>query len=136
MAAQVLQWLADGLTLLGMVMMTIAVYGMIRMPDVYTRIHAASKAVVLGIIPILLAILLQGEIEISTRVILIGLFFLLTAPVSSHAMARAAYLIEMRDPQEPPGGLPGEAPGADGVRGAEPEAYYHENGNRKSEPGS
>jgi multicomponent Na+:H+ antiporter subunit G len=45
-----LPYLADALVILGLWVMTVGVYGMIRMPDTYTRLHAASKAVFLGVI--------------------------------------------------------------------------------------
>ena len=44
---------ADALVLLGLVVTTLGVVGMYRMPDVYTELHAASKAVVLGIVAFL-----------------------------------------------------------------------------------
>ncbi|MBK8905012.1 MAG: monovalent cation/H(+) antiporter subunit G [Anaerolineaceae bacterium] len=86
-----LPWLADGLVIVGAVIMGTAVYGMIWLPDVYTRLHAASKAVVLGVIPILLASTVSGEPAIIFRVILISMLLLLTAPVSAHAIGHAAY---------------------------------------------
>jgi multicomponent Na+:H+ antiporter subunit G len=45
-----LPYLADALVILGIWVMTVGVYGVIRMPDTYTRLHAASKAVFLGVI--------------------------------------------------------------------------------------
>lgn len=85
-------WIADALVVLGVFVMTIGVYGIIRMPDTYTKLHAASKAVFLGVISLLLASTVTGDPAIIYRVALIGAFLLLTTPVSSHAIARAAYL--------------------------------------------
>ena len=87
-----LTWLADGLILLGLVILTIAVYGMVRMPDVYTRLHAVSVAGFAGILPFLLAAATTGIPAIVFRVILIGLFLLLTSAVATHAVAHAAHL--------------------------------------------
>jgi multicomponent Na+:H+ antiporter subunit G len=84
--------LADALVLLGVLVMTIGVYGMVRMPDTYVRLHAASKAVFLGMMPLLLASAITGDKGIITRVVLIGSFLLVTAPVSAHVIGRAAYL--------------------------------------------
>ena len=84
--------LADVLVLLGVLVMTIGVYGMVRMPDTYVRLHAASKAVFLGMMPLLLASAITGDKGIITRVVLIGSFLLVTAPVSAHVIGRAAYL--------------------------------------------
>lgn len=72
--------------------MTIGVYGMVRMPGTYMRLHAASKSVVLGVMPLLLASALTGDGGTVLRVTLIGVFLLLTTPVSAHMIGRAAYM--------------------------------------------
>ncbi len=83
--------LADALVVFGVFIMTVGVYGMIRLPDTYTRLHATSKAVVLGVISLLAASVVTGDPEVIYRVVLIGAFLILTAPVSAHVIARAAY---------------------------------------------
>ncbi len=85
-------WIADVLVILGIFVMTVGVYGIIRMPDVYTRLHAASKAVFLGVISLLLASVVTNDAEIIFRAILIAAFLILTTPVSAHVIARAAFL--------------------------------------------
>jgi multicomponent Na+:H+ antiporter subunit G len=85
-------WLADGLILLGVGIMTIAVYGVIRMPDLFTKLHAASKAAFLGVVSLCLASIVTGSGEIIARVVLIAILLLLTTPVSSHVIGRGAYL--------------------------------------------
>jgi multicomponent Na+:H+ antiporter subunit G len=82
---------ADALVVFGVFIMTVGVYGMIRLPDTYTRLHATSKAVVLGVISLLAASVVTGDPEVIYRVVLIGAFLVLTAPVSAHVIARAAY---------------------------------------------
>lgn len=90
MAAAV-PYLADVLVVFGVFVMTVGAYGVIRMPDTYTRLHAASKAVFLGVMPLLLASAATGDPAIISRAALIGAFLVLTTPVSSHAIGRAAY---------------------------------------------
>lgn len=94
-------WGADALVVLGVFVMTAGVYGMIRMPDTYTRVHAASKAVFLGVISLLAASASTGNPAIIFRVILIAAFLILTTPVSAHVIARAAYFRgeKMRAPE-------------------------------------
>lgn len=87
-----LPWLIDALVLVGLFIMTLALVGIFRMPDIYTQLHAASKAVVLGVIPMLLSIALLAVEAITVRALLIGFFILLTTPVSAHAIGRAAFL--------------------------------------------
>ncbi|MBM7660749.1 multicomponent Na+:H+ antiporter subunit G [Bacillus mesophilus] len=68
--------------------------GLIRLPDVYTRSHAASKGATLGIASILLGAFLYflfAHGELSTSLLLGIIFVLLTLPVSGHMIARAAY---------------------------------------------
>ena len=89
-------WVADALVLLGVAIMTVGVYGVVWMPDVYSKLHSASKVVFLGIISLLIASAATGDPAFIYRAILIAVFLLLTTPVSSHVIARAAYLREQR----------------------------------------
>ena len=87
-----LPYLADALVILGLWVMTVGVYGMIRMPDTYTRLHAASKAVFLGVISFCASSAVTGEPAIIYRAILIAAFLLVTTPISAFVIARAAFL--------------------------------------------
>ena len=82
---------AASLLILGSLMSTIAVLGILRFPDIYTRLHAASMAGPLGAGLILLGVAFaSGDWAVAVRCVL-GLFFLiLTSPVSAHLLARAA----------------------------------------------
>jgi multicomponent Na+:H+ antiporter subunit G len=91
-ASSVVPFLADVLVLIGVLVMTLGVYGMVRLPDAYTRLHAAGKAVFLGVMPLLLSSTLTGDPGVILRVILIAFFLLVTTPVSAHVIGRAAYL--------------------------------------------
>lgn len=90
--AAVFPFLADALVVLGVVVMTVGVYGIIRLPDTYARLHAASKVVSLGVVSLLLASTVTGDPAVVFRVALIGAFLVVTTPVSAHVVARAAYL--------------------------------------------
>lgn len=92
MLSSLAPWLADALVGLGVAIMTLGVYGMIRMPEVYTSIHAASKSVFLGVISLAMASLITGDAAIIARVLLIGALLLITTPVAAHVIARGAYL--------------------------------------------
>lgn len=76
---------------LGLITMTISVYGVFRMPDVYSQLHAAGMATGLGAITILLAAIATHDAATITDAVLVIAFLLLTAPISSHAIAWAAY---------------------------------------------
>lgn len=87
-----LPYLADALVIFGTFIVTIGVYGIIRMPDTFTRLHAASKSVFLGLISLLVASTVTGEPDIIFRVALIAFFLLMTTPVSSHVIGKAAFV--------------------------------------------
>ncbi|MFQ3542691.1 monovalent cation/H(+) antiporter subunit G [Halobacillus rhizosphaerae] len=68
--------------------------GILRFPDVYARLHAATKSSTLGVAGIMIGafLYLYSEYDIVSGKLLLGiLFVLLTAPVSGHMIARAAY---------------------------------------------
>jgi multicomponent Na+:H+ antiporter subunit G len=107
-------WIADALVLLGVTVMTVGMYGIYRMPDLYTRLHAAGKSAFLGVISLAVASMFAGQAAITERAILIGVLLLLTTPVSAHVIARAAFLDGQRDradaeagSKEPHGPAPG-----------------------------
>ncbi len=77
---------------LGIVLMAVAGLGLLRMPDFLTRMHASSKAGTLGAVLVLTAVALSfGDVAITGRVVVVVVFLLLTAPIASHVIARAAY---------------------------------------------
>ncbi len=71
------------------------VVGIIRMPDLYCRLHSSSKNTTLGSLLILFGLTLRefqvGEGPAGLKVLLIGAFVLIVTPIGSHALARAAY---------------------------------------------
>jgi len=84
--------LASGLLLLaGGVACAIAGLGMLRMPDFYTRIHAASVSDAVGAGLILAGLLLQaGSVLVALKLLVVGLLIFFTSPAATHALARAA----------------------------------------------
>jgi multicomponent Na+:H+ antiporter subunit G len=85
-------WLADLVIVFGLLIMTVGVYGVVRFPDVYTQLHAASKAAFLGVLALLVAASLTGDGGIIARSALIAVLLVLTTPVGAHAVAQAAFL--------------------------------------------
>ena len=66
--------------------------GLVRFPDVLSRMHAGTKPQVVGVLLIMVggAIRLHGS-SVTWMLLLVGAFQLLTAPVSAHAVSRIAY---------------------------------------------
>jgi multicomponent Na+:H+ antiporter subunit G len=72
----------------------VASAGLWRFPDIYSRMHAASKAGTLGSGLVLLALAVHaGDTATITRALAGIVFFLLTAPISAHLLAKAAYVV-------------------------------------------
>ena len=82
------------LQLIGACFMLIAALGVWRMPDLLTRMHATTKAGVLGAGLMLLGLLFQfPELNVLVRVVAIVGFTVLTAPIAAHVIGRAGYFI-------------------------------------------
>jgi multicomponent Na+:H+ antiporter subunit G len=80
------------LLVLGASFMLLAAVGLLRLPDVYLRMSAASKAATLGASLVLLGAALHfGSAAVAGRALVIVAFLFLTAPVAAHVIGRAAY---------------------------------------------
>jgi multicomponent Na+:H+ antiporter subunit G len=78
--------------LLGAVFHFSAGLGMLRMPDAYTRMQAGTKASTLGNTLVLVGIAFYNP-DWSLKLLILIFFVLVTNPLSSHALARAAHII-------------------------------------------
>lgn len=76
----------------GLIFLTIAAIGVVRLPDAFQRMHASTKAGTLGVSLIILgAVLLESDIKETTAIFTL-LFLLMTLPISAQLLARAAYI--------------------------------------------
>jgi multicomponent Na+:H+ antiporter subunit G len=79
---------------LGAVVVLIAAIGIVRMPDFYLQLSVTVKAATLGIgLLLAAAAVFFADVSVSTKVLAITFFLVLTAPVAGHMIGRAAYLI-------------------------------------------
>lgn len=108
------------LLVLGTGFIAVAALGLLRMPDLYSRLHAASKAATLGTACLALALVVHfADASIGFRAVALGLVVFVTAPLSAHLIARAGfvtgtrlangYVVDETAPPAPPRG-PGPAP--------------------------
>jgi multicomponent Na+:H+ antiporter subunit G len=100
------QAIIDVLLLLGVAIMTIALVGLVRLPNLMLRLHAASKAASLGVIPLALATAIAGGTGDITGALLVALVVIVTAPVAAHVLAQVAHHSEevrTPDPDRAPG---------------------------------
>ena len=80
------------ITLIGSVVLFLGALGIVRMPDVYNRMQAGTKATTLGTILFLVGISLgHSECGCFGKIAILIIFVLATNPVSSNALARAAH---------------------------------------------
>lgn len=88
-----LQAYAAGILLIiGSLFTLTAALGLLRLPDFYTRTHAASKAGTLGSCVMLIVLALHSnDFAVAARALAGVAFFLLTVPISSHLLAKASY---------------------------------------------
>lgn len=94
----------------GALLCLLASLGVLRLPDVFTRLHAATKAGVVGTGLILVGVaVLDGSLATWLKVAVAILFLLATTPVAGHVLGRAAYLS---------GALPWSGTGADHLAAA------------------
>lgn len=94
----ILDVLAGFFLIVGALFALVAAIALVRFPDVFTRMHAATKPQTLGLVCILIGLALRLQsVTATTTVIVVIAFQLLTAPVASHMIGRAAYRIGLVD---------------------------------------
>ncbi|MBN2162844.1 MAG: monovalent cation/H(+) antiporter subunit G [Pontiellaceae bacterium] len=78
--------------LIGGLLTLVATAGILRLPDLFTRMHAATKTGTVGVSAITIGMMIHfNTITVTSKGILVIAFFLLTAPVAAHMISRAAY---------------------------------------------
>ncbi|QLF69811.1 Na+/H+ antiporter subunit G [Peteryoungia desertarenae] len=86
--------LTAAIVVVGALFSLLAAIGIIRLPDLYTRMHAASKAGTVGSGLLLLAVgIHSGEYSVFFRALAGIIFFILTAPIAAHLLAKAAHSV-------------------------------------------
>lgn len=83
----------------GGVLVLLGSYGLVKLPDFYTRLHAPTKATTLGMGALLIASLILSSIDkgnLSVQELLITLFLFITAPIAAHMLAKTALHQELK----------------------------------------
>lgn len=88
LALDILSWMC---IVAGGIFCMIGAFGLVRMPDFYTRVHAASITDTVGAGLLLLGMMLQaGFTLVSVKLLMIGLLMLFANPTATHALVKAA----------------------------------------------
>ncbi|MEX0716205.1 MAG: monovalent cation/H(+) antiporter subunit G [Planctomycetaceae bacterium] len=86
--------IAAVLLLAGGAFTLIAAVGVVKLPDLFTRMQASTKSATLGVgCTLVAAAVHSGEIGVITHALLVASFLFLTAPIAAHMIARAAYFV-------------------------------------------
>lgn len=94
LVVDILSWFCLGV---GSLLCLIGAIGVLRLPDVYTRTHAASITDTGGAAFVLLGLMLQaGPTLVTVKLLLVLVFLLFTSPVGGHALVKAAYAAGVR----------------------------------------
>ncbi len=106
-----------GLLAAGVMFVLAGAIGVVRLPDFYTRIHAAGVTYTLGAEMIVVALMLQaGFTLLSAKLLLAGFLLFLTSPTATHAVANAAHraglnpLLSRHQPPHPRDAETGDTP--------------------------
>lgn len=90
--ADVLYWTSGGLVVMGTLLTLLGSIGVLRFPDVYTRIHSASLTDTGGATLILLGLGLTSGLTLETlKLAFVWIFVMLTTPAAANALANAAF---------------------------------------------
>ena len=88
-----IEWIISILLLIGGSFVLVGSIGLVKMPDIFMRLHGPTKATTLGMASLLTAAMIffsTTEAGLSVKEILISLFLLLTAPISAYMMIKSA----------------------------------------------
>ncbi len=91
----ILEIIAIVAVVVGTAFSVIGVLGMVRLPDVYTRLHATGKVSTFGVVLLIVAAVDWTPLGFG-KGILLALFLLIAGPVVSHALSAAAYRMGVR----------------------------------------
>lgn len=99
----ILPWIGNILILLGAFFALTGAVGLLRMPDLFTRLHPAGVTDSLAIPCILIGLMFHAALLLTIgKLLLLMLFLLLTSPTACHALAKAAYIPEaLNNPKQP-----------------------------------
>ncbi len=90
---ETMQIIGAAVSLLGALFLFLGALGITRMPDTFNRIQTGTKATTLGTMLTVIGVAIHHP-DWTPKVIVLVLFILLTNPVSSHVLARAAHFIK------------------------------------------
>lgn len=90
----VINWLIALFMLSSGLFTLLAAVGILRLPDLLTRMHASTKAGALGVALMMIAVMLHfANLVVAAKALAVIMFILITAPIAAHAIGRAGYFV-------------------------------------------
>ena len=90
-------WFIALLMILGSLFVLISVIGLLRLPDLYMRMHASTKTTSFGVVMILLgAVLALPNLETIIKGLLVIIFIFLTSPLGAHMISKAGHILNIK----------------------------------------
>ena len=87
----ILDWLANGIIVIGLIFVTIGIYGTFRFNDFFKRTLNVAKVDTVGFITVLVGYMIrEGFSYFTFKIFLVLILYLITNPISSHAILRSA----------------------------------------------
>lgn len=87
-----IEWIVAILLMSGALFMLVAAIGVVKLPDVYMRMHAITKAASLGAILMLAAVFLwHPQWLVGIEALMVVLFVIFTSPIGAHMLARVSH---------------------------------------------
>lgn len=97
-----IEWLANGLLIIGAASVLIGGIGVIRMPDLYSRMHASSLTDTMATLALFSGLMLHSGFTLATiKLMAIMVFLLLTGPTATYALSNAAFRSGLEPPSSP-----------------------------------
>ena len=91
-----MEWIVSLLLIAGSLFMLIAAIGVVKLQDVYMRMHAITKAASLGAILMLMAVVLwHPQWIVVVESLMVVIFVIFTAPIGSHMIGRVAHRMDI-----------------------------------------
>ena len=91
-----MEWIVSILLISGALFMLVAAIGVVKLSDVYMRMHAITKAASLGAILMLAAVVLwYPQWIVGIEALMVVLFVILTSPIGAHMLSRVAYRMKV-----------------------------------------
>lgn len=99
--ALLIDWLANGVIVLGLIFMALGVFGIFRFKDYFSRVLIGGKVDTVGFITILIGLILKnGFTYFSGKILLVLVLYIVTNPIATHAITRSAHLSGYRIKKE------------------------------------